>query len=74
MAKFRAVYAAVKSYILRHDASTGKWPLYVCVSEKMTPDHEGLIETMFAEIVARGLSKEQALELRQKHLDANSVD
>jgi hypothetical protein len=40
----------------------------------MTPDHEGLIETMFAEIVARGLSKEQALELRQKHLDANSVD
>jgi hypothetical protein len=66
--KFRAVYASDKSYVLSYCAETGKWPLVVCVTLKMTPDHQRFVNSLFEEIKDKGLTKEQALELREKQL------
>ena len=71
--KFRAVFAFDKSYVLSYCAETGKWPLTVCVTNKMTLDHQGFVKSLFEEIQTKALTKEQALELRAKRL-APAVD
>jgi hypothetical protein len=62
------VYATEKSYILNFDPETDKWPLYVNVTSKMCVDHRKVVASLLSAIGEKGLSKEEAIALRDDYV------
>ena len=55
-----------RAYVTAQDAPGAKFKLLVEVSKKRTIHYQNVIESIYKEVEAKGLTKAQCLELRQK--------